>query len=127
MWKINICRIYLFMSYAFEKYANLQLFKTIRHDQIKFQYPIILRMYGLLNDLNLKNENRYILCNFIDQNSEVFDLKEDIYRKNNSCSLNQLFLFAIRKAKEKNLIRALYDEYIDSINAILEKRDLSSF
>ena len=127
MWKINICRIYLFMSYAFEKYASLQLFKTLRHDQIKFQYPIILRMYGLLNDLNLKNENRYILCNFIDQNSETFDLKEDIYQKNNSCSLNQLFLFAISKAKEKNLVKSLYDEYVNSIDAILEKNEISSF
>ena len=127
MWKINNWRIYLFMSYAFEKYANLQLFKTIRHDQIKFQYPIILRMYGLLNDLNLKNENRYILCNFIDQNSEIFDLKEDIYQKNNSCSLNQLFLFAISKAKEKNLVKSLYDEYVNSIDAILEKNEVSSF
>ena len=115
------------MSYAFEKYANLQLFKTIRHDQIKFQYPIILRMYGLLNDLNLKNENRYILCNFIDQNSEIFDLKEDIYQKNNSCSLNQLFIFAISKAKEKNLVKSLYDEYVNSIDAILEKNEISSF
>jgi hypothetical protein len=115
------------MSYAFEKYESLQLFKTLRHDQIKFQYPIILRMYGLLNELNLKNENRYILCNFLDQNSEDFDLKEDIYKKNNSCSLNQLFLFAIWKAKEKNLIKTLYDEYISSIDAILAKRELSSF
>ncbi|GAH52865.1 unnamed protein product, partial [marine sediment metagenome] len=37
-------------------------------------------MYGLLNELELRNENRYILCNFIDQNSELFDLKRDIYK-----------------------------------------------
>ncbi|TFG25731.1 MAG: hypothetical protein EU533_00855 [Promethearchaeota archaeon] len=115
------------MSSLLEKYANLQLFKTIKHEQIKFQYPIILRMYGMLNDLNLKQENRYILCNFIDQNSESFDLKDDIYEKNNSCSLNQLFIFAIRKAKEKNLIKTLYDEYLNSINAILEKQKISPF
>lgn len=115
------------MSSLLEKYANLQLFKSLKHEQIKFQYPIILRMYGLLNDLNLKKENRYILCNFIDQNSELFELKDDIYEKNNSCSLNQLFIYATRKAKEKNLVKILYDEYVNSINAILEKKEIPSF
>jgi hypothetical protein len=82
-------------------------------------------MYGLLNDLNLKKENRYILCNFIDQNSDLFDLKTDIYQNNNKYTLNQLFLFAIRKAKEFNLIGALYEEYLNSITAINQKKEIS--
>jgi hypothetical protein len=80
-------------------------------------------MYGLLNDLNLKNENRYILCNFIDQNSDLFKLQKDIYLSNQECSLDQLFLYAFNKAKSHNLLNALYEEYKNSVIAIHEKVD----
>ncbi|GAH43790.1 unnamed protein product [marine sediment metagenome] len=80
-------------------------------------------MYGLLNELELRNENRYILCNFIDQNSELFDLKRDIYKRNHDVSLNQLFLFAYHKARTNNLLNNLYGEYFNCIDAISKKVD----
>jgi hypothetical protein len=113
------------MFKALEKNSHLQLLKSLKVKQVKFKEPLILRMYGLLNDLNLRKENRYILCNFIDQNSTIFELNEDIYEKNKDCSLNQLFLYAITKAKENDLIKTLYDEYLSSINAISEKREFN--
>ncbi|MFX1242351.1 MAG: hypothetical protein ACFFA7_13970 [Promethearchaeota archaeon] len=70
----------------------------------------------------MKNENRYILCNFLDQYSDLIGLEEDIYKLSNQVTLNQLFLFAITKAREKKLINTLYNEYINSINAISKKR-----
>ena len=79
-------------------------------------------MFGALNKINMKNENRYILCNFLDQYSDIIGLKEDIYKLSNQVTLNQLFLFAITKAREKKLINTLYNEYINSINAISKKR-----
>ncbi|MFW9902005.1 MAG: hypothetical protein ACFFDY_12100 [Candidatus Thorarchaeota archaeon] len=72
--------------------------------------------------MNMKNENRYILCNFLDQYSDHIGLKEDIYKLSNQVTLNQLFLFAITKAKEKKLIDTLYNEYINSIDAISKKK-----
>jgi len=87
----------------------------------------ILKMYGILNDLNLKRENRYILCNFIDQNSSKFETEGDIYEKNNDYSLNHLFIFAVNKAKKHDLIQTLYEEYTNGINAITQKRDIKSF
>ncbi|GAH86974.1 unnamed protein product [marine sediment metagenome] len=80
-------------------------------------------MYGLLNELELRNENRYILCNFIDQNSELFDLKRDIYKNNHDVSLNQLFLFAYHKARTNDLLNNLYGEYFNCIDAISKKVD----
>ena len=115
------------MSLTLKRNKYLNLFNNLLYQDIKFQSPLILRMYGLLNDLNLKKENRYILCNFIDQNSNLFKIKIDIYKNNHNYSLNQLFLFAIKKAKECNLIGALYDEYLNSIIAINQKRDFSDF
>jgi hypothetical protein len=109
------------MASELKRLVNLQLFKSIRHDKIKFQAPLIFRMYGALNDLNLRRENRYILCNFIDQNSAKFNFQGDIYKKNHKYSLNQLFIYALNKAKEHDLLVALYDEYINSINAISQK------
>ena len=47
---------------------------------------------------------------------------EDIYEFNNEKSLNQLFLLAFNKAKESRLVKALYDEYINSIDAINKKK-----
>ena len=78
----------------------------------------------MLNKLNLRNENRYILCNFIDQNSDKFDLEKDIYEHNNDYSLNQLFLYAFNKARQNDIVNHLYEEYINSINAICEKQDI---
>lgn len=114
------------MSFVLKKNKFMTLFKSINNNKIKFQGPLILRMYGLLNDLNLRNENRYILCNFIDQNSSIFDLKDDIYQVNSSVSLNQLFLFAYNKARSHNLIERLYYEYFDSLDAISRKVDTGS-
>lgn len=115
------------MSLTLKRNKYLTLFNNLLHQEIKFQSPLILRMYGLLNDLNLKKENRYILCNFIDQNSNIFNLNIDIYKNNHKYTLNQLFLFAIKKAKECNVIGALYEEYLNSIIAINKKRDFSHF
>jgi len=78
-------------------------------------------MYGALNKVNMRRENRYILCNFLDQHSEQIDLDDDVYETNSQKSLNQLFLLAINKAKEFKLLEALYNEYLNSINAINSK------
>ena len=115
------------MSFSLKRNKYLSLFNTLLHQEIKFHSPLILRMYGLLNDLNLKIETRYILCTFIDQNSKLFNIEGDIYQNNHKYTLNQLFLFAINKAKECNLIRALYEEYISSIVAINQKKEISHF
>ena len=76
-----------------------------------------------LNIVNLKTENRYILCNFLDQNSDLFDIKEDIYISNNDKGLNKLFLLALNKAKEFNLLKELYEEYFNSYKAISQKKE----
>jgi hypothetical protein len=78
-------------------------------------------MYGALNKVNMRRENRYILCNFLDQHSEQIDLDDNVYETNSQKSLNQLFLLAINKAKEFKLLEALYNEYLNSINAINSK------
>jgi len=111
------------MSVLLKRNKFLQFFQSINHNKIKYQGPLILRMYGLLNELELRNENRYILCNFIDQNSELFDLKRDIYKSNHDVSLNQLFLFAYHKARTNNLVNNLYGEYFNCIAAISKKVD----
>ena len=76
-----------------------------------------------MNELELSKENRYLLCNFIDQNSEKFNLKKDIYDINNDVSLNQLFLFAYSQARTNNLIPNLYSEYVNTVNALSQKID----
>jgi hypothetical protein len=112
------------MSVPLKKYEHLKLFRSIQHNQIKYQTPLILRMFGALNTVNMRNENRYILCNFLDQYSDRIGLTKDIYKISNQVTLNQLFLFAITKARENQLINALYDEYISSINAISNKKPI---
>lgn len=119
---ITLILLFLFMSVPLKKNEHLKLFRTIQHNQIKYQVPIILKMFGVLNEVNMKIENRYILCNFLDQYSDHLEINQDIYKINNQVTLNQLFLFAITKAKEKKLIDALYNEYINSIKAISEKK-----
>ena len=79
-------------------------------------------MFGALNEINMRNENRYIICNFLDQYSDKIGLNNDIYEINNSKNLNQLLLLALNKAKEYNLVGVLYNEYINSINAINTKK-----
>jgi len=111
------------MSISLKRNKFFQLFQTINNQNIKYRGPLILRIYGLMNELELSNENRYILCNFIDQNSERFKLKKDIYEINNEVSLNQLFLFAYSKARTNNLIPKLYTEYVNTVNALSEKID----
>jgi len=120
---INNIPILLIMSLSLKRNKFLQLFQTINNNKIKYQGPIILRIYGLMNDLELSNENRFILCNFIDQNSEKFNLKKDIYEINSDVTLKQLFLFAYSKARTNNLIPNLYTEYVNSVNAISQKID----
>ncbi|MFX0174821.1 MAG: hypothetical protein ACFE85_01170 [Candidatus Hodarchaeota archaeon] len=105
----------------------LELFKLINHNNFRFQSPLILRIYGLLNELNLRNENRYILCNFIDQYSDLFKLQKDIYLSNQDCSLDQLFLYAFNKARSHNVLNALYNEYKHSIIAIYNKVDTRAY
>ena len=95
------------------------------HSKIKFQGPLIVKMYGTLNKINLRNENRYILCNFIDQNSDLMNINEDIYITNNNKTLNQLFLLAYNKAKDSDLLELLFEEYRDSINAISQKLEFN--
>ncbi len=111
------------MSSSLKRRKFLQLFYSISNSKIKYRGPLILRLYGLLNELDLTNENRFILCNFIDQNSDLFSLNRDIYEINNDVTLKQLFLFAYGKARINNLIPDLYSEYINSINAISQKID----
>jgi len=111
------------MSSVLKRNKFFELFQLLKTTRIKFQGPLVLKMYGLLNELNLKAENRYILCNFIDQNSALFGLTKDIYQSNYNYSLNQLFLFAYNKAKCFQMIKNLYEEYINSITAIYNKVD----
>ncbi|MFX0022053.1 MAG: hypothetical protein ACFE9S_06980 [Candidatus Hermodarchaeota archaeon] len=113
------------MSVPLKTYESLKLFRTIQHNQIRYQAPLILKMFGALNKINMRNENRYILCNFLDQYSDLIGLTDDIYKLSNHVTLNQLFLFAINKAKEKNLIVVLYNEYINSIDAIDKKLEFN--
>jgi histidyl-tRNA synthetase len=111
------------MTICLKRNSYLQAFKTLNHDNIKFQGPLILKMFGALNEVNLRRENRYILCNFLDKYSDIIAENEDIYSKNNEKTLNQLLILAFNKARENNLLKALYDEYISSIHAISEKKE----
>ncbi len=110
------------MSVSLKRNKYLRMFQSLHHNKIRFQTPLILRMFGALNKINMRNENRYILCNFLDQNSDKIGLNEDIYEINNEITLNQLFLLAFNKAKEFKLVNTLYMEYINSIDAINEKK-----
>ena len=109
------------MSVHIKGNNNLNEFKSLHHTKIRFQTPLILRMYGALNKVNMRKENRYILCNFLDQHNDQIDLDDNVYETNNQKSLNQLFLLALNKAKEFKLVDALYDEYLNSIEAINSK------
>ncbi len=120
---INNPPILIFMSSSLKRNKFLQLFQTINNKHIKYRGPLILKIYGLMNELELSNENRYILCNFIDQNSEKFNLRKDIYDLNNDVSLRQLFLFAYSKARTNNLIPDLYSEYVNTVNSLSQKID----
>jgi hypothetical protein len=111
------------MTIVIKRNKYLQAFQAMNHNHIKFQGPLILKMYGALNKINLRNENRYILCNFLDKYSDILDERENIYLKNNEKTLNQLFLLAFNKARENNLLKELYDEYIGSLKAISEKQE----
>jgi hypothetical protein len=110
------------MSVYLKGNNNLSDFKSLQHTKIRYQTPLILRMYGALNKVNMRKENRYILCNFLDQHSDQIDIDDNIYETNNHKSLNKLFLLAFNKAKEFKLLEALYYEYLNSINAINSKK-----
>ena len=110
------------MSAHLKRESFLKDFKSLHQNKIKFQAPLILRMYGALNEVNMRKENRYILCNFLDQHGDEIGLKENVYETNNDASLNQLLLFALDKARKNNLINALYEEYLNSIDAINRKK-----
>jgi hypothetical protein len=109
------------MSVHLRGNKNLDEFKSLHNTKIRFQTPLILEMYGALNKVNMRKENRYILCNFLDQHSDQIDLDENVYMTNNQKTLNQLFLLAYNKAKEYKLVNALYQEYLNSIDAINSK------
>ena len=111
------------MSAYLNRTKYLKEFQSLHNNTVKFQAPLIFRMYGALNRVNMRKENRYILCNFLDQHSDILEI-EDIYDSNGEISLNQLLLFALIKAKEYNLLSALFDEYLNSISAINSKKDV---
>ncbi|MFW9874649.1 MAG: hypothetical protein ACFFG0_16200 [Candidatus Thorarchaeota archaeon] len=111
------------MSAYVKRIKYLKEFQSLSNNTVKFQAPLILKMYGALNKVNMRKENRYILCNFLDQHSDLLNI-ENIYDSNNEISLNQLLLFTLIKAKEYNLLNVLYDEYLNSINAINSKKVL---
>lgn len=109
------------MSANLKDNGNLKKLHSLNQKSVKFQAPMILKMYGALNKVNLRRENRYILCNFLDQYSDQMNLEGDVYVNNNHMTLNQLFLFAFNKAKEHELLELLYYEYLASIDAINNK------
>ena len=87
------------MSVSLKRFEYLKMFQTLNHNKIRYQTPLILRMFGALNEINMRNENRYIICNFLDQYSDKIGLNNDIYEINNSKNLNQLLLLALNKAR----------------------------
>ncbi|MBY9007188.1 MAG: hypothetical protein KGD63_10570 [Candidatus Lokiarchaeota archaeon] len=107
------------------KHVFSNVLNTIDTLGSKYKTPLILRMFGALNRFNLKIENRYILCNFLDQYGDLIGLKNNIYSENNERSLNQLFLMAYKKAKDAELLNELYQEYLDSIRAICQKTEMN--
>ena len=112
------------MSIHLKRNEIFNEFQAFHTNEIRFQAPMILRMYGTLNKVNMRKENRYILCNFLDQYSQQMGLDENIYETNNHKTLNQLFLLAFKKAREFKLVEALYQEYLNSIKAINSKREI---
>lgn len=83
----------------------------------------IRKIYKLLNDLELRNENRYILCNFIDQYSDILEYEGDIYMDNAAQSLDQIQNLALNRAKQHDIVHYLYDEYKTCVQAISQKRE----
>ncbi|MFX1455493.1 MAG: hypothetical protein ACFFDB_08995 [Promethearchaeota archaeon] len=112
------------MSVNLKTNLDLNEFRSFYKTKNTFQTPLILRMYGALNRVNMRKENRYILCNFLDQYCDQIDLDENIYETNNQKTLNQLFLLTVKKAKEHELLDALFSEYLNSIDAINSKRSI---
>ena len=101
----------------------LKEFQAIRSSNIKFRGPLIVKMFGALNKYDLRNENRYILCNFIDQISDLLNFRGDIYSYNNTKSIEHLFLMAYNGAKKNGLLDMLYDEYHTCFQAITSKKE----
>ena len=112
------------MSAPLKRNEYLKDFQSLHQNKIKFQAPLIFRMYGALNKVNMRRKNRSILCNFLEQNSDFLEI-EGISYKDNEVSLDQLLLFTLNKAKRYNLICSLYDEYLSSISAINNKLTIS--
>lgn len=83
----------------------------------------IKKMFSLLNDLELRNENRYILCNFIDQYSDLLEYNGDIYFDNADQSLSQIQDLALTRAKKHDLMHYLYNEYQNCVKAISQKKE----
>ncbi|MFX1478968.1 MAG: hypothetical protein ACFFCI_12625 [Promethearchaeota archaeon] len=98
----------------------LKEFQSLAQSKIKFQAPLILRMYGTLNKVNMRRINQLILSNFLEQNKNFLEIEGTCY-ENNDGSLDQLLLFTLNKAKQHNLITVLYEEYLNSIDAINSK------
>lgn len=99
------------MSAHLERYKYLKELGSFRGNKVKFQAPLILRMYGTLNKVNMQKENRDILYKFLNQHRDLIKLK-NLYDLVNEASLNQLLLFTLTKAKELNLLNKLYGEYL---------------
>lgn len=83
----------------------------------------IKKMFKLLNDLELKNENRFILCNFIDQYSDILEYDGDIYFDNANQTLQQIQNLALTRAKQHDIIDYLYEEYTTCVQAIGQKKE----
>ena len=108
-----------------EYLTKSKLIKELRkmNREVKYQGPLIRKMFGMLNQLQLRNENRYILCNFIDKYGDLMDMSGDIYVENNQRTLNRLFLMAYNGARNNSLLDLLFEEYKTSLEAITMKKE----
>ena len=54
------------MSVSLKRNKYLKMFQTLNHNKIRFQTPLILRMFGALNKINMRNDltNPINFCNF---------------------------------------------------------------
>ncbi|MFO8020556.1 MAG: hypothetical protein R6U96_18180 [Promethearchaeia archaeon] len=109
----------------FELVSSNADFKTQQHqsDVNRQKESNLRKMFKLLNDLNLKNENRYILCNFIDQYSDILEYEGDIYMDNAEKSVDQIQELALTRAKQHEIMDFLYDEYSTCVQAISQKKE----
>ena len=114
---------YCSMTVSLKRNKFIQIFNSIHQSQNLTKEQNLLRMFNVLNKFNLKNENRLILCNFIDQYSDLLGINEDIYYTNHEKTIFQLYRMAYKRARESELTDFLHEEYIMSLKAISQKRE----